>query len=269
MTFTVILSALITGRKGLGDVTEPIWTQDIDGLIIGVERAWLHPPPFEGGRTDTPPILAVALVVTNKTENKKFDLSRGVRVRLTDEFGNVYALRAAPHEFAAAVETKTPFHPSLYPSESYRKLFFFEPPLKSARLLTLDVSLDFFREGTKQIHLMIPAHKITPFDRESFRAPTDDDLVIRSPKDGLEIAPGKRVLVTVDLSEDVPVPDKIYVLAPPHTLVDEENRRRYIVLVPKNISSEAYEIAVMALWEHDGEPMTITKAVTLKIKSDE
>jgi hypothetical protein len=227
--------------------------------------------PSAGNPKDAEPapmVLAIDFALENNLPTRKVNLTDNLQFKLLDEFGNSYR-RLSPRCIRQGRKIHPPKFPlSLYPNEKFKEFLCFEAPLAASQQLFLWVDASALGL-TEPISIPLSREKILGDNWvPAKRPPTEDDLKILFPKEGMTARPGQVVYLRIKFPKDALAPQSLYVVSPQYTFQDNQVTYRYDLRIPKSTKSGPFLIIVLAKWGDLFEDFTVSKSVTLNIVSD-
>ena len=219
-----------------------------------------------------PATIAITYEITNASTTRKFTLEQNRKLRLTDEFGNVYRQAKAPKGVVTLpIPDKDVDLISLYPNEKYTATVFFEAPIPVAKKLKLSCAasdlgltkpVDLFIDITNRSALM-------PIGMKDNHHPT---LAVRivDPPGGTILNQGDVVHVRIMAEGDKP-PHKIIVIAL-NTYYEDKTpafENVYDLNIPIEQPAGNYLINVIAEWPGTTADNNITLSDTLSFDVQE
>ena len=233
-------------------------------FLLDIKSVGITAPPFTNlvEADQIKPVLRVSLDLANLSANRKIDAVGKFLFKLTDEFGNQYhQLNGLPDEGLSGDQGGQ----SLYPQGSITKDVLFETPIEQCKTLRLDVSVAGVTDNNP-FRFEIPADAVRGFTAEEAKNNIDDkNLTIVFPPEGGLVRAGEEVLVRVQLTSGINLPDTVFVMSPNCTFEDVHRVLQYNVHIPVDQAPGAFPIIVLAKWGKNQATTVISKTVTLRV----
>ena len=258
LVFCMHLTSAFAEDENVKKSTKPTIRFSIADSFIGMWSADSNFVTNDPGETNKSfekikkiPALVINLDLSNKTKIKKFKLDKTYEFFLQDEYGNEYRQITTPFDYDFPIYYPNTHYPSLYPGESYRMTIFFEPPIRSSKILTLlvkEVASDV--TGTMSpVSVFLPTLKIKNIKtirQEVKHTPTYDDLsfYVINPRE--KYNPGDIVKVRVHFSKNILKPDRVFIITANHNLEDKDQIYKYDIRIPEKTQSGEFSIVVLA-----------------------
>ena len=210
------------------------------------------------------PVTIIMVDLVNNSKIKKLNLADRWMYQLSDEFGNVYRQLQVPSDYVRPVVNPNEHYPSFYPGEKYEETVFFEPPVENSQQLSL--TIDASKMGIPEpLLLTIPKERYTAAPPQpSLGIPSDKDIQVVSPVEGMQFKPGETVKIQLQCAEGIPVPDKIYVISQRDVFEDETQSYLYDLKLPLDQPFGPYTVLVVAKWQKEPKVL-ISKSITFDI----
>jgi len=247
----------------------------VGGVVFNVDWARISYWKDSVGEKPSKEMLALKFNFRNIDKTKKYDLSKGFNFELTDEYGNSYWWLSTPEDYEGSVENRTDNFPSLYPTDKYSKVVFFEAPIQKSESLyfTLDVP-DF--EIDQPIVVKIPINKVSvsTIQTDSKKAKKaqkvrtmqmPNELRIMPNLKKRSVVPGDKVSLVVQVLGGNVSPKSIFVILPHYVLEDTPPTYKYDVVIPKDQNEGKMTVIVVGKWIYRDEEVFLSDSLILDV----